>query len=193
MPSKEPPACPFCGYFNMDHYFLLQHVETVHPEGVDPSPFTVADDLNLESMDLSQERERTREGSPEYIECQCGEFCLLAEFESHLDMHYAEGTGFDENPTPSPDLVSTNFQHTHGKVTSRSMENPAAVSLHTFVPPPCNLQTKTRTKRRSHSANSSQDSAYSLFDAIRYPSRSLSKKPSGKDLRKGPHRLGVSP
>ena len=101
--------CPFCDFTDHDHIFLLQHVETIHPEGCQPSPFAVREEVEelIHTVEApAEEMEGARDDSPEYIECQCGEFCLLTEFESHLEMHYAESIGFDENPKAPIDITA---------------------------------------------------------------------------------------
>ncbi|KAK4690854.1 hypothetical protein P7C71_g6031, partial [Lecanoromycetidae sp. Uapishka_2] len=149
MGLDDSPSCPFCDYTNKDHYFLIQHVETVHPEGT--SPFVVSEGASQELNDPDV-RESTREGSPEYIECQCGEFCVLPEFESHLEMHYAEGIGFDENGRTSPDLAASNSTVHHGGAASPAMEISTLLPLQSCATAakdgPVKPSTRTSTARR---------------------------------------------
>lgn len=51
--------------------------------------------------------EREGGGEEDYIECFCGEFCLQADFDTHLEMHNAEQMSFDLNDSLCTELSST--------------------------------------------------------------------------------------
>jgi len=188
MGPEEIPNCPFCDYTNRSHYFLLQHVETVHPEGA--SPFIVNQDANQQIMD-SNKRESTRERSPEYIECQCGEFCVLAEFEGHLEMHYAEGAGFEEMRTPSPELAERGSKLQLGKASSPAMEVLSPLTLQAVV----SSSSKGKSTARHRSRNTSQKSQNPLLgfiDVLRNSNPPTPRRLPQTGRPKGAQRLGVS-
>ena len=99
--KREVLGCPFCPFSNPDHFDLLFHVETAHPEDGRPSPFAVAGPHGIDSIDPIG----PTEGAKGYTACECGEHFLQTEFESHLDMHYAEGMGLNENQATSSILT----------------------------------------------------------------------------------------
>lgn len=191
MGAEVLPSCPFCDYTTRDHYFLLQHVETVHPEGT--SPFVVNEDATGEGMETDV-RESTRESSPEYIECQCGEFCILAEFESHLEMHYAEGTGIEENSRTSSDSDAPTSKLDHVKAASPAME----------ISPPLTLQSVVSASSKSSSGKSvvryrsrntshkNQNSVMDFVDMLRPSTAPPPRKVAGSSRPEGHQRLGVS-
>ena len=191
MGPEDLPSCPFCNYINRDHYFLLQHVETVHPEGT--SPFNVRDNAGQQIM-APNESEGSRESSPEYIECQCGEFCILAEFESHLEMHYAEGAGFDERRTPSPDLIAPKSKLHHSKASSTTMETSAPLTLQSVVSNSSrNASSKYTARHRSrNTSQKSQNPVMGFIDVLRHSAAPPPRKLAQTSRPKGPQRLGVS-
>jgi hypothetical protein len=102
----EDFGCPFCNFKDKDSYFLLQHVELIHPENGE-SPFIVKDD---EPGRASSDPELTNNNhgkqdqssaaslQDEYIDCphRCGERVSRAELSSHTDFHMAEEMALDE-------------------------------------------------------------------------------------------------
>ena len=72
-PNTEHLTCPFCPFEDPDEYFLIQHVETIHPEN-DDSPFVVKDSPRQEP--LSGPASSQGKSVDDYIECLCREFCL---------------------------------------------------------------------------------------------------------------------
>ena len=185
--------CPFCNLSHSDDYLLLHHVETSHPENDHPSPFTVSKNAGQEDEDSVEELEGANDGAPEYIECQCGEFCLLAEFESHLDMHYAEGTSFDETRRSSADLTVPGSTLYHGRAKSPAMEPPPSAPLKDVVRVSSkSSSTKSRLKeplraRSGKSHNVVQD----FIDVIRHSAAPPPRKAIKHLASREPRRLGV--
>jgi zinc finger-containing ubiquitin peptidase 1 len=111
----ESSSCPFCDFTDQDSYFLLQHVELIHPENGE-SPFIATDqhdDESRSSLNNSKNNEREAAVEPEqtqpslsssietpaaYIECpyNCGELVSSTELTSHTDLHLAENMAFEE-------------------------------------------------------------------------------------------------
>ena len=145
---QYPLGCPFCSFQDEDSYFLALHVETVHPEGGE-SPFIVKEEqkkeersrpLSVSSFSPSESSEGRSEPCMDYVECPCGEFCLLTEFDNHLDMHNAEGTIFSEVDnqisgveTPQPIVQDT-------RASLQTMQTPPP------TPPPTNEPVRTSSK-----------------------------------------------
>ena len=187
MRPKEVPACPFCDYTHNSHYFLLQHVETVHPEGT--SPFVVTENAGHHTTG-SGRGEAARESSPEYIECQCGEFCILAEFESHLDMHYAEGAGFDEMRTTSPDLAEREPNRRQSKAFPMPTKRSAPLALDPVISAPSGGNSATRYLSRKDNEKR-HNPVLGFIDAIRHPSAPPPRKGVQRIRSTNPQRLGV--
>ena len=197
MAPGKPLECPFCTFTHSDDYLLLHHVETSHPETDRPSPFTVSESANgrHEDEDVFDESEGAKDGASEYIECQCGEFCLLAEFESHLDMHYAEGTNFDETRRTSADLAVPGSTLYHGRAKSPAMESPPPASVKDVVSVSSKSMT-IRTKPKDPSRTRSGKSHNVVQDFIEFIQSSTTpppKKFTKQITSKEPQRLGVSP
>ena len=90
-------SCPFCSLEDEDSDFLALHVDALHPEGGEPAVLGKSDQVaKPEVSDRPSLVNERQDALIDYIECPCGEFCLEAEFDSHLDMHNAEGTIFNE-------------------------------------------------------------------------------------------------
>lgn len=122
--ADESFSCPFCDFVDKDSYFLLQHVELIHPEGGE-SPFIVSESTEVEGCASSSSTQRS-EGvlksidgpqeatldpeqgssqttllagkSPTYVECpySCGELIASAELTSHTDFHLAEKMALED-------------------------------------------------------------------------------------------------
>lgn len=108
-------SCPFCDFSDRDSYFLLQHVELIHPENGE-SPFIAAgpeedEDRPSSSRQGNNKKEVAvqhkqtppasasfKESPATYIECpyNCGELVASAELNSHTDFHLAENMAFEE-------------------------------------------------------------------------------------------------
>ena len=193
MKTGELLDCPFCDFTDHDHYFLLQHVETIHPEGGRPSPFAVREELIHQDEPPAEEMEGAKDNSSEYTECQCGEFCLLTEFESHLEMHYAEGMGFDETsriPADATGPVSTLYP---GKASSPQMEFTSPTPLHIVasgLSRPIPIRSVVERPHRSTSRKSG-NAVRDLVDVLRHSTTPPSTKPSQAARNRVPRRLGV--
>nr|ANM86720.1 hypothetical protein [Cladonia uncialis subsp. uncialis]AUW30984.1 hypothetical protein [Cladonia uncialis subsp. uncialis] len=186
--------CPFCTFTHSDDYLLLHHVETSHPETDRPSPFTVSESANGRQEDggSSDESEGAKDGVPEYIECQCGEFCLLAEFESHLDMHYAEGTSFDETRRTSADLAVPGSTLYHGRAKSPAMESPPPAPVKDVVSASSKsmtIRTKPKDPSRARSGKS-HNVVQDFIDVLRHSTVPPPKKVTKQISSKEPQRLG---
>jgi zinc finger-containing ubiquitin peptidase 1 len=113
--ATESFSCPFCDFTDQESYFLLQHVELIHPEdGESPFIVTEKDDTAVrtsqgqlkrngkEVVRQQPEHEPASASSLEspttYIECpyHCGELVASAELTSHTDLHLAENMAFEE-------------------------------------------------------------------------------------------------
>ena len=196
MASGKLFECPFCTFTHSDDYLLLHHVETSHPETDRPSPFTVSEGANgrQEGGGSPNESEGARNGVPEYIECQCGEFCLLTEIESHLDMHYAEGTSFDESQRTSADLAVPGSTLYHGRAKSPAMESPPPAPVEDVVSASSKSMT-IRTKPKDPSrvrSGKSHNVVQDFIDVLRHSTAPPPRKVTKQITSKEPQRLGVS-
>ena len=79
-------TCPFCPFEDVDADFLFQHINVLHPE--DQNAAHGLDQARKARVAASSATEGAV-GS-DWVECSCGEFCLLVEFADHLDLHDAE-------------------------------------------------------------------------------------------------------
>ena len=193
MPKRVPLDCPFCNFTDHDHYFLLQHVETVHPEGGQPSPFAVRVEVTRERGIPVEETTGVQDSSPEYIECQCGEFCLLTEFQSHLEMHYAERIGFDETPRASADLAASEAIIRHGKDSSPRMEFSSTTPLQFVASGPSQPIPIRSVVERSHrsTGRKSGNAVRDFIDVLRHSTSPPSKTLAQAARNRAPRRLGV--
>ncbi|CAF9933021.1 MAG: hypothetical protein ALECFALPRED_005462 [Alectoria fallacina] len=196
MKTGEFLDCPWCNFTDRDHYFLLQHVETIHPEGGRPSPFAIREEVTHQSEPPSEEMEEmegARDCSSEYIECQCREFCLLTEFESHLEMHYAEGMGFDEPSRTSADVAAPASNIYPGKTASPPMEIPSPSPLHVVTSGPSRPIPIKPAVERSH-LSTSRRRGNAVRDFIGVLRHSTSPPPPRKSSQatrnRVPRRLG---
>ena len=196
MAAAKPLECPFCNFSHHDDYALHYHVETSHPEEDDgPSPFAVTEDARQEvTEDVEEEAEGPKDSAPDYIECQCGEFCLLAELESHLEMHYAEGTSFDETKQTSTDLAVPGSTLLDGRATSPAMQSPPPSPVRDVVPASSKsmvVRSKPRSQNRNRTGKS-QNVVQDFIDVLRHSSTPPPRKVSKQRTSKVPQRLGVS-
>lgn len=194
MAAAKPLECPFCNFTNQDSYALQYHVETSHPEKDGPSPFAITEDARHEDSEDDDDGEGAKDSAPEYIECQCGEFCLLADFENHLEMHYAEGTNFDETKPTSTDLAVPGTTLHYGRATSPAMQSPPPSPLMDAVPASSKsliVRSKSRNQTRVRSGKS-QNVVQDFMDVLRHSSTPPPKKASKGKTTKVPQRLGVS-
>ena len=187
--SREAFDCPFCNFSDRDHYDLLLHVENVHPETARASsaPRQEVDRGPHSELEIAEE-------ASDYLACECGEWFLASELESHLEMHYAESMSFEEAAkSPSEPTVprSTVYQ---GKASSPRRD---------ITPPNPSKDVKSRsqkvtlpksvTARQSRAeGRKSQSLVQDMMDVLRHSSTPSSQRPSKAVLRRGPQRLGVS-
>ena len=193
MPIREPLDCPFCNFTDHDHYFLLQHVETVHPEGGRPSPFAVGVEVTRKKEIPIEETTAVQDSSSEYIECQCGEFCLLTEFQSHLEMHYAERIGFDETSRASADIAASEAIVRHGKDSSPQMKfsSPTPLPFVTSGPSqPIPIRSVVERSHRS-AGRKSGNAVRDFIDVLRHSTSPPSRKAAQAARNRAPRRLGV--
>ena len=132
------PNCPFCPFSDADSYFVIQHVELCHSE-TGNSPFVVKDDDGIpnSSQELVQDDAGATRATSEdnYIDCECGECLLLAEFDSHLEMHIAEGTMASEEGGQSA-MGNTIFSHSSDNISVYKMQkDPSYSSIDTWQAP----------------------------------------------------------
>lgn len=120
--SREDLTCPFCDFVDKDDYFLMQHVELIHPENGE-SPFIVKDEsvaaqgLGRPSPKQNEEAAwsdgqpllSTKSSTNKYIDCPhgCGESILSDELQVHQDLHFAENMAMDECEQPTGLELST--------------------------------------------------------------------------------------
>lgn len=186
MKTAELLDCPFCDFTDHDHYFLLQHVETIHPEGGRPSPFAVRQELTQQFGPPTEKMEGPRDNSSEYTECQCGEFCLLTEFESHLEMHYAEGMGIDETSAPESSLYPS-------RAPSPQMESSPTTPLPVSTSGSSRPLPIRAVVERSHRSTSrkSGNAVRDFIGVLRHSTSPPSRKPAQAARNRVPRRLGV--
>ena len=193
MPPGKPLECPFCNFTNHDDYTLQYHVETSHPEEDGPSPFAVTEDAGQEVEGGIEEAEGANDCASDYIECQCGEFCLLAEFESHLDMHYAEGTSFDETNRTSVDLAVPGSTLYHGRAASPAMQSPSPSPVRDVISTTSksmNIRSKPKEATRSRTGKS-QNVVQDFIDVLRHSTTPPPRRVSRSKTSRSPQRLGV--
>ena len=193
MKTGEPLDCPFCHYTDHDHYFLLQHVETTHPEGGRPSPFTVREHLIHQVDQPAEEMEGTKDTSSEYTECQCGESCLLTEFESHLEMHYAEGLGWEEPSRAPADSAAPNSTIYPSKASSSQADFVSPTPFHIVTSGPSRpIPIRSVVERSQRGTSRKNGNALrDLVDVLRHPTSLPSKNSSRAARNRVPRRLGV--
>ena len=183
MKTGDPLNCPFCDFIDHDHIFLLQHVETIHPEGGQPSPFAVREELEELTHPIeapTEEMEGARDNSLEYIECQCGEFFLLTEFESHLEMHYAESMGCDEASKAPINTVALDA----------TAHRASSTPIHIVTPGP-SRPVPIRSVADRSSSRKTGSAVRDLVDVLCHSTSPPSKKVSQPARSRVPRRLGV--
>ena len=132
---------------------------------------------------------------PEFFECQCGEFCLIAECESHMEMHYAEGMSFDECERPETGSTPVGPTFFEGRALSPGEdENPLR---------PKGALAPSRSHKHPHSSSalphrplgeSSKQLGimHEFIDILRHSTGTASKRSSRPEPQNRPQRLGVS-
>ena len=79
-------SCPFCAFEDKDPDLLLGHVNSLHP---DPEDALHVGNRGDKQVPLSGPAP-PQESAAEWVECDCGEMCLLIEFPDHIALHEAE-------------------------------------------------------------------------------------------------------
>lgn len=192
MTPKESLTCPFCPFEDHDANFLVQHVETIHPENGE-SPFIVKDDPRQGDYDPNGQVEGTTDDFSDYLECICGEFCLLNEFDGHLELHDAEGTSFDETVGAVMHVAISESIIQRGKATSPEMENQALTPTPSIITGLCASIPITSVERRSRFYGQScrSDGEFSNYLDIMRFSASPPRGPGRTKRQKHSQRLGV--
>ena len=80
------------------------------------------------------------ESADDWIECPCGEFCLLAELQDHLDLHGAEGTNFDDIDFQGTDMTAS-IPVRGGRASSPNVLSPDHDSLQ-YIPYPSSVSVR---------------------------------------------------
>ncbi|KAJ9652519.1 hypothetical protein H2198_008232 [Neophaeococcomyces mojaviensis] len=98
--NEELLTCPFCDYREKNDYQMLLHVEVMHTEDGEESPFALKDELaaSRQSQDQTAGASQSEpSGLPtpaqsEFVECpyHCGEQVPADELQFHTDFHVAE-------------------------------------------------------------------------------------------------------
>lgn len=128
------PFVPFCDFQDSDTEIMMQHVYLVHSESTDgsdgpdrPSDYNGRGQQSDGGSGSGESWEGATSASvtdamSDFIDCHCGEYCLLAEFDDHLEMHNAEGMVFGDNEKV---MTLTRLDVHHGDAsTSDSKKHP---------------------------------------------------------------------
>ena len=145
-----PITCPFCDFNDADEYFLVQHVELLHPEN-GQSPFiaeneiiqpyssclkTITEGTKVEK-DAKDNKSSSNEASSthDYVECPiCSEFIVSAESESHKDLHVAENFQTMEWAEVSGEHYSADPELSTGSCNDKDALHDIANSFSTDIP-----------------------------------------------------------
>lgn len=143
-------SCPFCDFKDADEYFLVQHVELLHPEN-GQSPFIAQDEVirpYSSSLMPIQEGKQLEEGakddeSPQneapssytYMECPiCSEYIVFAESATHQDLHVAENIQTMEWAEVSGEHHTPNLELSTGPCNDADALQDIANSFTTEIP-----------------------------------------------------------
>jgi hypothetical protein len=143
-------SCPFCDFKDADEYFLVQHVELLHPEN-GQSPFIAEDEIiqpYSSSLRPIQEGKQLEEGakdnnslpngaplSHDYVECPiCSEFIVSAESATHRDLHVAENIQTMEWAEVSGEHHSSGLELSNGPCNDADALQDIANSFTTEIP-----------------------------------------------------------
>ena len=182
MDAPNPLTCPFCNFEDSDLEILLQHVNLIHPEDGD-APYLVK-----EGQEQPQQIQ-PMEGAHDWVECPCGEFCLLAEFQDHLDLHDAEDAELDDINTPAVDVaastssgVRASLSSMHPTTDDRSRDTPFTTGL--------SIPSKAFHRERYESSRQSEE-ALPAKHVMRLSSASSTKTTAARKQPLKAARLGV--
>ena len=142
-------SCPFCDFKDADEYFLVQHVELLHPEN-GQSPFIAQDEITQpygSSLRTIEECEKIEEGarksespngassSYDYVECPiCSEYIVSAESATHKDLHVAENFQTMEWAEVSGEHHSSGLELSIGPCNDENALQDIANSFSTDIP-----------------------------------------------------------
>ncbi len=143
-------SCPFCDFKDADEYFLVQHVELLHPEN-GQSPFIAQDEVAQpygSSLSTIEEDKKVEEGakanetppngassSPDYVECSiCSEYIVSVELPTHKDLHVAENFQTMEWAEVSGEHHSSDFELSTGPCNDATALEDIANSFSTDIP-----------------------------------------------------------
>ncbi|PYH86633.1 DUF1671 domain protein [Aspergillus uvarum CBS 121591] len=119
-PTDGDPTCPFCPFSDPDSNFVMEHVESCHPEN-DMRASNRASHQYAEQILMLPYQQRFllsgfQDGQPDgYIECPCGcgEAVMEAELPAHLDLHAAEEIALEEVSARPPNQLSEPARSAH--------------------------------------------------------------------------------
>lgn len=84
--------CPFCSFHAFDTIYIVEHIDTYHPEDDHGSSDTedISKRFTPEIYVEGDSRSYGSDTEVEYIQCECGENVQLSEFTNHLALHMSE-------------------------------------------------------------------------------------------------------
>jgi hypothetical protein len=195
-------SCPFCDFKDADDYFLVQHVELLHPEN-GQSPFIAEDEITQpysSSLKTIEEGKKLEEGARDnesplngttssynYVECPiCSEFIVSAESATHQDLHVAENIQTMEWAEVSGEHHSTDLELSTGPCNDENALKDIANSFATEIPRSLRNYDQLQGYKQADKRRRT-----SLKDLILgSPQRSPLKAPGGSPQKT--RRLGVS-
>lgn len=188
--------CPFCPFSDHEPYFLMQHVELCHPENGE-SPFMVKEGVGRQATSVEDdESTSTSEASSEeeeYIECECGEWVVLKELESHTELHRDEGMALDEGDKKTTRIAASRTSLPTGLATFPGADRMQTVSLSDISPSRDNpFDVNGVIKHRSRNTDTKQRHGVNKWKGLLLGTSSSTARPkTGKDKHKSVRRLGV--
>ncbi|KAL6712774.1 hypothetical protein ACLMJK_009615 [Lecanora helva] len=148
-------------------------------------------DQEFGGRNAGKDKESTEDAS--YVFCGCGEWSLAYEFESHLEMHYAESVNFEETARRVSSSSAAPRRTIHyGKASSCGMETtPSSPSRDIVSSLQKNAPLPSIANRRSRGeSRKSQGIVQDLIGALRHSSAPPSRRSSRAECQKDPRRLG---
>lgn len=137
-------ACPFCDFRHEDVDFLFGHVNSLHPDPADAPRTAVMQDRGKEPPPAFIS---SGEGGSEWVECDCGEVCLISDFSDHLALHEAENVACVDEPKTvlentsviNPSFTHQNFPKGKANMSDKDLERTCSsfdlVSTHSAISP----------------------------------------------------------
>ena len=105
-------ACPFCDFHHEDVDFLFGHVNSLHPDPVGAPRTDEIQDRGKEPPPPTFIS--SAGGGSEWVECDCGELCLISDFSDHLALHEAEDVACVDEPKTvleNTSVINPSFIH----------------------------------------------------------------------------------